>query len=314
MPLEGVERIFDQVLHDPFEQGGVDLGLDRSDGQAVVVDGDVAGCPGPEVHDRSAYHFVDVLRGERGFRSDFREAVHDLHQVAQVLVHLFDGTLIDGLRAQVFDPSQQRGGGGTQLVRRFFGQSDPYAVLLVLLGRAESDETQQDEDRNDGELDVGEPVEGLEQPGLAEEYDVFVVFAPVVLDRDRGILFGELVDLLAQAVGMVDDLFGNEMRVQYLQVLIGDDEGDVVALTQDVLDEGVVARVAHHALHGVYPEGHFVLFLLPQAAGHVVGEQQGQRHHRHSDDDGYDPLAEREYFAPQFEHKPVISFRTSARS
>ena len=31
-------------------------------------------------------------------------------------------------------------------------------------------------------------------------------------------------------------------------------------------------------------------------------------------DDGYDPLAEREYFAPQFEHKPVISFRTSARS
>ena len=24
----------------------------------------------------------------------------------QVLVHLFDGTLIDGLRAQVFDPSQ----------------------------------------------------------------------------------------------------------------------------------------------------------------------------------------------------------------
>ena len=77
--------------------------------------------------------------------------------------------------------------GGAQLVRRFFGQSDPYAVLLVLLGRAESDETQQDEDRNDGELDVGEPVEGLEQPGLAEEYDVFVVFRPsMVLDRDRG--------------------------------------------------------------------------------------------------------------------------------
>ena len=228
--------------------------------------------------------------------------------MAQVLVHLFDGTLIDGLRAQVFDPSQQRGGGGAQLVGRLFGQSDPYAVLFVLFGRAESDETQQDEDRNDGELDVGEPVEGLEQPGLAEEYDVFVVFAPVVLDRDRGILFGELVDLLAQAVGMVDDLFGNEMRVQYLQVLIGDDEGDVVALTQDVLDEGVVARVAHHALHGVYPEGHFVLFLLPQAAGHVVGEQQGQRHHRHSDDDGYDPLAEREYFAPQFEHSRLFLF------
>ena len=39
------------------------------------------------------------------------------------------------------------------MVRRFFGQSDPYAVLLVLLGRAESDETQQDEDRNDGELE-----------------------------------------------------------------------------------------------------------------------------------------------------------------
>lgn len=39
-------------------------------------------------------------------------------------------------------------------------------------------------------LDVGEPVEGLEQPGLAEEYDVFVVFAPVVLDRDQGVLFG----------------------------------------------------------------------------------------------------------------------------
>ena len=107
---------------------------------------------------------------------------------------------------------------------------------------------------------------------------------------------------------MVDDLFGNEMRVQYLQVLIGDDEGDVVALTQDVLDEGVVTRVAHHALHGVYPEGHFVLFLLPQAAGHVVGEQQGQRHHRHSDDDGYDPLAEREYFAPQFEHSRLFLF------
>lgn len=75
-------------------------------------------------------------------------------------------------------------------MRRFFGQSDPYAVLLVLLGRAESDETQQDEDRNDGEPGCREPVEGLEQPGLAEEYDVFVVFAPVVLDRDRGVLFG----------------------------------------------------------------------------------------------------------------------------
>jgi hypothetical protein len=150
--------------------------------------------------------------------------------------------------------------------------------------------------------------------GLAEEDDVLVVVSPVVLNRDRGVLFGELVDLLAQPVGMIDDLLGDEVRIEDLQVLVGDDERDVVALAQDIFDERVVARVAHHALHGMYPEGHFVLFLLPQAAGHVVGEQQGQRHHRHSDDDGYDPLAEREYFAPQFEHKPVISFRTSARS
>ena len=97
----------------------------------------------------------------RHLGADLREAVHDLHQVAQVLVHLFDGSLIDGLRAQVFDPSQQRGGGGAQLVGRLFGQSDPYTVLFVLFGRAESDETQQDEDRNDGELDVREPIEGF---------------------------------------------------------------------------------------------------------------------------------------------------------
>ena len=43
--LQGVERVFDEVLHDPFEQRGVDLGFDRRDSQAVIVDHYVAGVP-----------------------------------------------------------------------------------------------------------------------------------------------------------------------------------------------------------------------------------------------------------------------------
>ena len=65
--------------------------------------------------------------------------------------------------------------------------------------------------------------------GLAEEDDVLVVVSPVVLNRDRGVLFGELVDLLAQPVGMIDDLLGDEVRIEDLQVLVGDDERDAVA-------------------------------------------------------------------------------------
>ena len=78
------------------------------------------------------------------------------------------------------DPAEQRGGGGAQLVGGLLGQPDPDAVLFVLLGRAESDESQQDEDGDDAQLHVGEVVERFEQARLSVEDDVFV--PPEVLD------------------------------------------------------------------------------------------------------------------------------------
>ena len=85
--LQGVERVFHQVLHDPFEQCGVDVGLHGGDGQSVVVERHVAGNALAEIHDRFAHHFVDVRRGEGRLGADFRKTVHDLHQVrdAEVL-------------------------------------------------------------------------------------------------------------------------------------------------------------------------------------------------------------------------------------
>ena len=68
---------------------------------------------------------------------------------------LFDGTLIDGLRAQVFDPSQQRGGGVPSWCAVSLASPIHTRFCSSCLVEAESDETQQDEDRNDGELDVG---------------------------------------------------------------------------------------------------------------------------------------------------------------
>ena len=302
--LQGVERVFHQVLHDPFEQCGVDVGLHGGDGQSVVVERHVAGNALAEIHDRFAHHFVDVRRGEGRLGADFRKTVHDLHQVREVLVHLLDGRLVHILRTQVFDPSQQRRGRGSQLVGGLLGQSDPDAVLLVVLRRAESNESQRDEGCDDEELHVGEVVERLEQRRLAVEDDVVMLRRPDELHRDRRVVDRKFVDLFPEPSGMVDDLLGDEVRVDDFEVLVGDDERDVVAVGHDVGHERVLDRaaqhVARHALHGVGPQRHVVLLLLLEPPGHVVGVEQRQGAERHPDDDHHHPVAEREEFSPDF--------------
>ncbi len=82
------------------------------------------------------------------------------------------------------------------------------------------------------------------------------------------------------------------------QVLVGNDEGDVVAFAQDVPDERVVVgidgHVAQHALHGVYPEFHLVLLLLLELPRHLVGEKQRERDQRDPGHDRHDAVAEGE--------------------
>ena len=96
---------------------------------------------------------------------------------------------------------------------------------------------------------------------------------------------------------MVQNLVGHQVRVVHLEVLVGDDEGDVVAVVDDVLDEGVLQRVAHHvavgALHGVGPEHDVVLLLLLEALGHLVGVEQRKHPQRQADEDDDHAVAER---------------------
>lgn len=245
-----------------------------------------------------------MFAGVRGVSEPISKTVHDLHQVREVLVHLLDGRLVHILRTQVFDPSQQRRGRGSQLVGGLLGQSDPDAVLLVVLRRAEGDESQRDKGRDDEELHVGEVVERLEQRRLAVEDDVVMLRRPDELHRDRRVVDRKFVDLFPEPSGMVDDLLGDEVRVDDFEVLVGDDERDVVAVGHDVGHERVLDRaaqhVARHALHGVGPQRHVVLLLLLEPPGHVVGVEQRQGAERHPDDDHHHPVAEREEFSPDF--------------
>ena len=85
----------------------------------------------------------------------------------------------------------------------------------------------------------------------------------------------QFVDHPAQTVGVVDDLVRNQVRPEHFEVLVGDDERDVVAVGDDVLNERVLHRTAHHVavdpLHGVRPQRHVMLLLLLEPLGHVVG-------------------------------------------
>ena len=97
------------------------------------------------------------------------------------------------------------------MVGGLFGQSDPDAVLFILFGGTEGDESHQDEDGHYAELDVGEPVERFEQSRLSVEDDVPVILSPIVLNGDRSVFLGQLIDLLPKMVRVVDDLLRNEV-------------------------------------------------------------------------------------------------------
>lgn len=127
------------------------------------------GHAGAEIDYAAAHDLVDHALAQRRRRADFRETVDHFRQPDDILVHLFDGRLVDGLRAQVLDPAQQRRGGRPELMGRLLGQPDPNAVLLVLLARAERDVAEGDEHDDDHQLDVGKIDQRLEQPRLVVE-------------------------------------------------------------------------------------------------------------------------------------------------
>ena len=143
---------------------------------------------------------------------------------------------------------------------------------------------------------------------------IIVVGPPPETDRARGVLLGELLDLAAQLVGMVDDLLGDQVRiVDHLEVLVGDDEGDVVVVRDEVLHERVLdlelaaEHFAVHALHGMGPEGDVVLLLLLELLGHVVGVEQRDAAQHHAHDDYHHAVAEREYVTTQFHRESSFS-------
>lgn len=91
------------------------------------------------------------------------------------------------------------------------------------------------------------------------------------------------------------------MRLDDVEPLVGDDEGDVVAVREDALDERIVDRaaegVAARLLHGVRPHLDVVLLLLAQVVRHAVGVDQRQQADDHAHGDHHDPVAERERIA-----------------
>ena len=204
-----------------------------------------------------------------------------------------------------------------QLVGRLFGQTDPYAVLLVVFRRPEGDESQHDEGRYDQNLHVREVVERFEQRRAAVKDDVVMVVRPPELHRARRILLRQFVDHPAQTVGVVDDLVRNQVRPEHFQVLVGDDERDVVAVGDDVLNERVLHRAAHHVavdpLHGVRPQRHVVLLLLLEPLGHVVGVEQRDHAEGYAHDDNHHAVAEREYVAADLHGCRVICAACPAR-
>ena len=219
----------------------------------------------------------------------------------QILVHLLDRLLIDGLAAQILDPPQQRRRRRSQLMRRLLRQTDPHAVLFVLLRRTEGDVSDEDEEKDDPQLHVREEVKPFEQLRLAVEDDVPVFGTPPIVDRLGLVLLREAVDLAAQPVGMVQHLARHQMRLDDVEPLVGDDEGDVVAVREDALDERIVDRaaegVAARLLHGVRPHLDVVLLLLAQVVRHAVGVDQRQQADDHAHGDHHDPVAERERIA-----------------
>ncbi len=183
-------------------------------------------------------------------------------------------------------------------------------VLLVVLRRTEGDESQCDESRDDEELHVGEVVERLEQRRLAVEDDVVMLRRPEPnFTGIGGLSDRKFVDLFPEPSGMVDDLLGDEVRVDDFEVLVGDDEGDVVAVGHDVGHERVLNGphdIAADAFHGVCPEGDVVLLLSLELPGHVVGVEQGQGPERNADDDDDEPVPEGEFLRVEF-HVGFIS-------
>ena len=158
-----------------------------------------------------------------------------------------------------------------------------------------------DEGRDDQNLHVREVVERFEQRRAAVKDDVVMVVRPPEPHRARRILLRQFVDHPAQTVGVVDDLVRNQVRPEHFEVLVGDDERDVVAVGDDVLNERVLHRTAHHVavdpLHGVRPQRHVVLLLLLEPLGHVVGVEQRDHAEGYAHDDNHHAVAEREYVA-----------------
>ena len=309
MALHGVERVFHQILDHPFEQSDIQVGLYGGYRQTVVGKSDVARNALAEIHDRLAHHLVDVVGRQHRLRPDLREAVDDLHQMGQILVHLVHDRGRDLLRAQILDPPQQRRGGRAQLVGRLLRQTDPHAVLLVLLGGLQCYIGKYQKYGYDAPLRVREPVQRAQQLRLAVKYDVALVARPHDAHRAGSILLGELVDLAFELVGILNDLVRDAVARHVIQILVGDDERDVVLRAHDGryerIDQIVAERLAAHALHGGHPQLHVVLLLLLQHVGQLVGVEQRQHGQHHADREDRQPASEREfYFAREF-HRPA---------
>ena len=279
--LYGIQSILQKVLHNPLEQRHIEVGLHGRHGKTVVREGHVARDALAEIHDRLTHNLIYVRRRENRLRTDLREAVDDLEQVSHILVHLLDYHRIDILRTQILDPPQKRRGGRTELVRRLLRKAYPHTVLLVLLGGLQRYVGEDDEYGYYDPLHVGKVVERPQQRRLAVEDDVAAVAHPHHPHRARRILLRQFVQLAAELLGVLDHILRNTVIGYKVQVLIGDDEGDVVLRADDMRYERVghvVAEIlAAHTLHGRHPQLHIVLLLLFEHVGQLVGVDE--RHH-----------------------------------
>ena len=252
-----VESVLDQVLNNPFKELAVELDRDR--GFVFEQKLDLL----PRLGDASLeilQDFLDDLHQvfilQIGFGADAREPTRDLLEPLKIVVHVmkrFSNLRVrgSGLVLQELDPAHHAGDRCSQLVCSLARHSDPDAALFAPFDIAETDVPDQDPERNNRDLNIGEEPEARNQLRLAvmnvvkdEALGSFASDPRILLIHPRHEVF-EVATLLIWRHGRVEDDILDEQRIWLDRLIdgIGEDQWEVDVVDDLLQDKAVVARL-----------------------------------------------------------------------